>query len=51
MKINAVQFVYVSFSLKTLTPKYEKLNLHINIFKISDLTFDVMCFSLEKRGQ
>ena len=28
--------------------KYEKLNRNINISKISDLTFDVMCFHLKK---
>ena len=43
MKINAVQFVYVKYSYKSLTSKYEKLNLNINISKISDLPFDVMC--------
>ena len=49
MKINAVQFVYVKSSYKSLTSKYEKPNRNINISKVSDLPFDVMCCSLEKR--
>ena len=48
MKINAVQFVYVKQSYKSLASKYEKLNRNINISKKSGLSFDVMSFSLEK---
>ena len=48
LKINAVQFVYVEFCYKILTSKYKKLNRNINISNISDLPFDVMCFSLGK---
>ena len=41
LKINAVQFVYVKSSYKSLTSKYEKSNSNINISKISDLPFYV----------
>ena len=43
LKINAVQFVYVKSSYKSLTSKYKKSNRNINIYKIYDLPFDVMC--------
>ena len=43
MKINALQFVYVKFSYKKLTSKYEKSNCNINISKIYDLPFNIMC--------
>ena len=49
MKINKVQFVYVKTCYKILTPKYKKPNRNINFSNISDLPFDVMCFSPEKR--
>ena len=45
MKINAVQFVHVKLSYKSLTSKYEKSNSNINISKLSHLPFDIMCVS------
>ena len=35
-------------ALQSFTSKYKKMNCNINISNISDLPFDVMCFSLEK---
>ena len=51
MKINAVNFVYVKLSYKSSTSIYEKSNSNIDIFKISHLPFNMLCFSLEKRQQ
>ena len=34
--------------LKKITSKYKKSNYNIDISNISDLPFDVMCFSPEK---
>ena len=48
MKINAVEFMYVESCYKSSTSKYEKSNSNIIISKISHLTFDILCVSLEK---
>ena len=34
--------------LQNVYIKIQKLKCYINIYNISDLTFDIMCFSLEK---
>ena len=44
LKINAAQFVYVKSCYNFFTSEYKKSNCHINIFNISDLRFDVICF-------
>ena len=48
LQINAAQCVYVELCYKAFTPKYKKSNYNIDISNVSDLTFDGMCFSLEK---
>ena len=40
--------MYVKPCYKILASKYRKSNRNINISNISDLNFDVMCFSLGK---
>ena len=40
--------MYVEFCYKILTSKYKNSNRDINNSNISDLTFDLMLFSLEK---
>ena len=39
--------MYVESCYKIFTSKYKFSNFNINISNISDLPFDVMCFSLE----
>ena len=46
LQINTVQCVYVELCYKNFT--FKKTNYNIDISIISDLPFDVMCFSLEK---
>ena len=47
LQINAVQCVYVELFYKSFTKKYKKSNYNIDISNVSDLPFDVMCFSPE----
>ena len=48
MKNNSVEFMYEESCYKGSTSKYEKPNSNINISKIPHLTFDMLCFLIEK---
>ena len=48
MKFNAVEFMYKELCYKFLASKYEKSNRNITISKILHLTFDILCYLIEK---
>ena len=48
MKINAVEIMYVESCYNVSISKYKKSKSNIKIAKISNLPFDIFCFSIKK---